>query len=115
MSYVCCAGLIPGIGPIQAALLIALIQTRTGSAPNDNCGLSGLGLKTHDSAQYCVVEGQLRSKKSVTLRGLNQNHNHDLKDIFKGAATRVSSSSNGRLRDFYEHLIAQGGNLRWRA
>jgi transposase len=46
------------------------------------------------------------SKKSVTLRGLNQNHNHDLKDIFKGAATRASSS--GLLHDFYEHLLAQG-------
>jgi hypothetical protein len=54
-----------------------------------------------------VVEGQLqRSKKPVTLRGLNQDHNHDLKDIFKGAATRASSS--GPLHDFYEHLLAQG-------
>jgi transposase len=54
------------------------------------------------------VEGQLkRSKKSVTLRGLNKDHNHDLKDIFKGAATRVSSNS-GPLHDFYEHLLAKG-------
>ena len=56
-----------------------------------------------------MVEGQLqRSKKPVKLRGLNQDHNHDLKDIFKGAATRVSSSSHGPLHDFYEHLLAQG-------
>ena len=48
-----------------------------------------------------------RSPKSVTLRGLNPDHNHDLKDIFKGAATRVSSS-RGPLRDFYENLLAQG-------
>jgi transposase len=48
---------------------------------------SGLGLETHDSAQYRVVERQLqRSNKPVTLRVLNTNHNHDLKDIFKGAA-----------------------------
>jgi hypothetical protein len=67
----------------------------------------GLGSETHDSAQYRVVEGQLkRSKKSVTLRGLNKDHNHDLKDISKGAATRVSSS--GPLHDFYEHLLAKG-------
>jgi hypothetical protein len=25
----------------------------------------------------------------VTIRGLNKNHNHDLKNIFKGAATRA--------------------------
>jgi hypothetical protein len=74
---------------------------------------SGLGLETHDSAQYRVVEGQLqRSKKLVTLRGLNQDHNHDLKDIFKGAATRASSS-RGPFHDFYEHLLAQGRKPRW--
>jgi transposase len=103
-------GLIPGIGPIRAALLIALIQTphrfRTKRQLWTYCGL---GLETHDSAQYRVVEGQLqRSKKSVTLRGLNQDHNRDLKDIFKGAATKVSSSNSGPFHDFYEHLLAQG-------
>ena len=65
-------------------------------------------METHDSAQYRLVEGQLkRSPKSVTLRGLNPDYNRDLKDIFKGASTRVSSS-NGPLRDFYENLLAQG-------
>ena len=101
--------LIPGIGPIRAALLIALIQTpHRFRTKRQLWTYSGLGLETHDSAQYRVVEGQLqRSQKSVTLRGLNQDHNHDLKDIFKGAATRVSSSP-GPLHDFYEDLLAQG-------
>ncbi len=102
-------GLIPGIGPIRAALLIALIQTpHRFRTKRQLWTYSGLGLETHDSAQYRVVEGQLqRSKKPVTLRGLNQDHNHDLKDIFKGAATRASSS-RGPFHDFYEHLLAQG-------
>jgi hypothetical protein len=101
--------LIPGIGTIRAALLIALVQTpHRFRTKRQLWTYSGLGLETHDSAQYHMVEGQLkRSKNSVTLRGLNQDHNHDLKDIFKGAATRVSSSS-GPLHDFYEHLLAQG-------
>ena len=101
--------LIPGIGPIRAALLLALIQTpHRFRTQRQLWTYSGLGLETHDSAQYRVVEGQLkRSPKSVTLRGLNQDHNRDLKDIFKGAATRVSSS-RGPLRDFYENLLAQG-------
>src|SRR5260370_42685298 len=69
---------------------------------------SGLGLETHDSAQDRVAERQLqRSKKPVTLRGLNDNHNHDLKDIFKGAAMRASTAA-GQLRDFYESLLAKG-------
>jgi transposase len=101
--------LVPGIGPIRAALLLALIQTpHRFRTKRQLWTYSGLGLETHDSAQYRVVEGQLkRSPKSVTLRGLNPDHNRDLKDIFKGAATRVSSSS-GPLRDFYENLLAQG-------
>ena len=81
--------LIPGIGAIRAALLIALIQTpHRFRTKRQLWTYSGLGLETHDSAQYRVVEGQLKlSKKPVTLRGLNQDHNHDLKDIFKGAVT----------------------------
>ncbi len=69
---------------------------------------SGLALETHDSAQYCIVEGQLqRSKKPQQLRGLNANHNHDLKDIFKGAAMRASTC-DGPFRNFYETLLAKG-------
>jgi transposase len=100
---------IPGIGLIRAALLIALMQTpHRFRTKRQLWNYSGLGLETHDSAQYQVVGGQLqRSKKPVTLRGLNKNHNHDLKDIFKGAAMRASSAS-GPLRDFYEALLAKG-------
>jgi transposase len=101
--------LIPGIGTIRAALLLALIQTpHRFRTKRQLWTYSGLGLETHDSAQYRVVEGQIaRAKKSVTLRGLNPDHNHDLKGIFKGAATRVSSS-RGPLHDFYENLLAKG-------
>ncbi|HEX8896853.1 MAG TPA: transposase [Terriglobales bacterium] len=100
---------IPGIGPIRAAILVAVMQTpHRFRTKRQLWNYSGLGLETHDSAQYYVAEGQLqRSKKPPTVRGLNKNHNHDLKDIFKGAATRVSSSG-GPLRDFYENLLAKG-------
>ena len=55
------------------------------------------------------MEGQLRRvKKQATVRGLNEDHNHDLKEIFKGAATRVSSTRRGPLHDFYENLLAKG-------
>ena len=100
---------ISGIGPLRAAHLVALMQTphriRT---KRQLWNYSGLGLETHDSAQYRVVEGQLqRSKKPVTLRGLNKNHNHDLKAIFKGAAMRASTAP-GPFRDFYDALLAKG-------
>jgi transposase len=100
---------IPGIGPLRAAHLIALMQTpHRFRTKRQLWTYSGLGLETHDSAQYRVVEGQLqRSKKPVTLRGLNTNHNHDLQAIFKGAAMRASTAA-GPLHDFYEALLAKG-------
>jgi hypothetical protein len=100
---------IPCIGPIRAAELIALMQTPHRFRTNRQLwNYSGLGLETHDSAQYRYVEGQLqRSRKPQQLRGLNQNHNHDLKRIFKGAAT-TASLSPGPFHDFYEGLLAKG-------
>jgi hypothetical protein len=45
--------------------------------------------------------------KPVALRGLNQNHNHDLKSIFKGAAAKASSAA-GPFQDFYLALLTKG-------
>jgi hypothetical protein len=41
------------------------------------------------------------------VRGLNHNHNHDLKDLFKGAAT-TASSRDGVFREFYLRLLQKG-------
>jgi hypothetical protein len=100
---------IPGIGPLRAAQLVALMQTpHRFRTKRQLWNYSGLGLETNDSAQYRYVEGQLqRSKKPSQLRGLNDNHNHDLKNIFKGAAMRASTAA-GPMRDFYEALLAKG-------
>ena len=54
------------------------------------------------------MKGELRrSKRPATVRGLNKDHNHDLKDIFKGAAMRAITAA-GPLHDFYENLLAKG-------
>jgi Transposase IS116/IS110/IS902 family len=100
---------IPSIGPIRAALLIALIQTpHRFRTKRQLWAYSGLAIETHDSAQYRYVAGQLqRSKKPQQLRGLNRNHNHDLKAIFKGAATKASSGA-GPFHDFYQALFSKG-------
>ena len=69
---------------------------------------SGLAVETHDSAQYRYVDGQLqRSKKPQQLRGLNQNHNHAMKEIFKSAALNAALRA-GPFQDFYEGLLARG-------
>jgi transposase len=100
---------IPSIGPIRAALLIALMQTphrfRTKRQLWAYCGLA---LKTSSSGEYQIVEGQLkRSKKFLAIRGLNANHNHDLKNIFKGAATRAAAVP-GPFQEFHAGLVARG-------
>ena len=100
---------IPSIGPIRAALLIALMQTphrfRTKRQLWAYCGLA---LKTSTSGEYRIVEGQLkRSRKFLAIRGLNANHNHDLKNIFKGAATRAAAVP-GPFQEFHAGLVARG-------
>src|SRR5260370_14647366 len=65
-------------------------------------------LDARSSADYHFVAGELRrSKKPVLIRGLNLNHNHDLKNIFKAAAT-TASSLPGPFRTFYENLLGKG-------
>jgi transposase len=100
---------IPCIGPIRAGLLIALMQTpHRFRSKRQLWTYSGLAVETHDSAQYRYVDGQLqRSKKPQQLRGLNQNHNHEMKHIFKSAAT-TASCGVGPFRDFYAALLAKG-------
>jgi transposase len=100
---------IPLIGPIRAALLIALMQTpHRFRTKRQLWAYSGLAIETHSSAKYRYVEGQLRrSQKSLMLCGLNENHNHDLKAIFKSAATRASCCA-GPFQDFYQALLAKG-------
>jgi transposase len=100
---------IPCIGPIRAGLLLALIQTpHRFRSKRQLWAYSGLGIETHDSAQYRYVDGQLqRAKKPQQLRGLNQNHNHAMKEIFKGAALRASCG-RGAFHDFYTALLAKG-------
>ncbi len=97
------------IGPIRAARLLALMQTpHRFRSKRQLWTYSGLGIETHDSAQYRYVRGQLqRSKKPQQIRGLNRNHNHAMKEIFKGAATRASCGV-GPLRNFYVALLAKG-------
>jgi len=100
---------IPWIGPIRAALLIALIQTpQRFRSKRPLWKYSGFGIEMHSSADYCKVQGQLqRSRKQVSVRGLNRDCNHDLKDLFKSAAT-IASVKPGPFQEFYAALLAQG-------
>ena len=99
---------VPWLGPIRVALVIALMQTPHRFRTKRQLWMySGLALETRVSGEYRFAGGELqRSKKRATPRGLNENHNHDLKNVFKGAATRAGTSA-GPFQDFYAGLLAK--------
>jgi transposase len=99
---------IPYLGPIRWVLAVALMQTpHRFRTKRQLWAYSRLALETVQ-ADYRYVEGQLRrSKKLVSIRGLNKDHNHDLKGLFKGAAT-MASVRPGPFQDFYQAALAKG-------
>ena len=100
---------IPSIGPIRAALLVALLQTpHRFRTKRQLWAYSGFAVETHDSGEYRCVRGKLqRNRERMTVRGLSANYNKDLKNLFKGAAISASTRP-GPLRDFYVALLAKG-------
>ena len=100
---------IPAIGPIRAAVLLAILQTPHRFRNKRTLwNYGGLAIEMHSSADYRSVDGELqRSRKNVLVRGLNRNCNHDLKNLFKGAAA-VASSKPGPFEEFYAALVAKG-------
>ena len=100
---------IPSIGPIRAAVLLGILQTpHRFRTKRQLWTYSGLGIEIHSSADHEVANGQLRRKKKpVDIRGLNENCNHDLKNLFKGAAV-VASIKSGPFAKFYAALVGKG-------
>ena len=100
---------IPSIGPIRAAVLLGILQTpHRFRTKRQLWTFGGLGIETFSSADHRYVEGQLqRAKKPVLIRGLNENCNHDLKNLFKGAAI-IASTKPGPFQEFYAALLAKG-------
>lgn len=100
---------IPYLGPIRAAVLAARVQTpHRFRSKRQFWAYCGLGLETRSSADYQPIEGQLkRSRNKVLIRGLNVDHNHDLKNVFKGVAMSTSIFP-GPLQEFYQQRLAAG-------
>jgi transposase len=100
---------IPSIGPIRSALRVALLQTpHRFRTKRQLWAYSGFAVETHDSGEYRSVPGKLqRNRERITVRGLNDNHNKDLKNLFKSAALSASTRP-GPLRDFYVARVEKG-------
>jgi transposase len=100
---------IPAIGPIRSALLVALLQTpHRFRTKRQLWAYSGFAVEVHDSGEYRWVRGKLqRNRERITVRGLNDNHNKDVKNLFKGAAISASTRP-GPLHDFYVARVESG-------
>jgi len=107
---------IPSIGPIRAALLVALLQTpHRFRTKRQLWAYSGFAVETHDSGEYRYVRGKVqRNRERITVRGLNDNHNRDLKNLFKGAAISASTRP-GPCMIFMLHELPKGCGRPWLA
>jgi len=100
---------VPFLGPLRAAVLVARVQTpHRFRSKRQLWSYCGLALETRSSADYGYQDGELvRRRRPVFVRGLNWNHNHDLKNVFKSAAT-TASAMPGPWRDFYQQRVNSG-------
>ena len=101
---------IPSIGPIRAALLVALIQTpHRFRTKRQLWAYSGLGLKTYSSGEYRIVAGQIRTNEETRLdpRAQPQSQSRSEKYL-QGCGHRELLSPPGPLQDFYAAMVARG-------
>lgn len=100
---------IPFLGPVRAALILAIMRTPFRFRTKRNIWpYAGLAVVKRSSADQEFKNGKLqRSKKAPLTRGLNRNHNPMLKSVFKGAAT-AAAAKPGPLCDYYQASLARG-------
>ena len=101
----------PGLGPIRVAQLMPIVVSparfRTKRQFWSYCGL-GIVMRSSSDWVRKTDGGWARATVQQT-RGLNRNHNHTLKTIFKGAATTVISQLDAEpLHQDYQRLINAG-------
>lgn len=99
---------IPLLGQVRVAQLIAIVETPFRfRSKRQFWTYVGLAVVTRTTAEYKVVGGRARKRlRPVATRGLNRNHNHELKRLFKSAA--MSACTRGPFKPEYDVRVAQG-------
>ena len=99
---------VPQFGAVSVAQLIAIVSTpHRFRSKRQFWTYIGLAVVRRTSADHEVVNGVLRrSRRPVATRGLNRNHNHVLKRVFKNAAS--SACQQGPFKAAYDLRVAQG-------
>jgi transposase len=99
---------VPGIGPIRAALIVAVVDTpfrfRT---KKQFWSYVGLSVVTRSTDDFGAKNGRIFKKKGKrSTRGLTQNHNRMMKMVFIGAA--FDATVQGAWKARAEELVASG-------
>jgi transposase len=99
---------VPKLGAVSVAQLLAIVGTPYRfRSKRQFWTYVGLAVVTCTSADHEVVDGVLRrSRRPIATRGLNRNHNHLLKKVFKSAAS--SACHSGPFKAAYDTRVAQG-------
>ena len=102
---------VPGLGPIRVANLLAIIVSpRRFRTRRQLWEYSGLGVVMRSSSDWVQGDdGKWRKGQVQQTRGLNRHHNHELKSIFKGAATTVIGQARKDC-PLYQHYVAMLNN-----
>jgi len=102
---------VPGIGPLRAAEIIAIIgNPHRFRTKRQLWSYAGLGVITRSSGEWIPDPGTGRIRRSARApltRGLNPNFNRPLKKIFKMAAHDVTGRP-GDLHQWFERMVARG-------
>lgn len=101
---------IPGIGPIRAAYIVAIVVTpHRFRSKRQFWAYCGLAVVTESSGDWKKVRGDWVRIAKHRVRGLNRNRNPYLKDVFKGAALSIAQlKADHPARIDYEELIFRG-------
>jgi transposase len=99
---------VPRLGPVSVAQVLAIVGSpHRFRSKRQFWTYVGLAVVTRTSAEQEVVNGVLRrSRRPVATRGLNRNHNHLLKRVFKTAAS--SACHSGPFSAAYEARVKRG-------
>jgi transposase len=101
----------PGVGPIRAAQLVSVVVTPDRFRKRQQFwSYCGLGLVMRSSSDWMKDDKGKWARATVNkTRGLNVNHNHLLKNVFKGAATTiVTQLSEHPLHKDYQRMLDGG-------
>ena len=102
---------VPGIGPLRAAELMAIIgDPHRFRTKRQLWSYAGLGLITRSSGEWIAEPstGTIRRRKRAPMtRGLNPNFNRLLKKVLKMAARDVTSRPS-ELQQWYERALNRG-------